>query len=189
MIRELLDVPDLAAFERDHGMPWQEAHLDLRFAHLRTAARTWIATALGDEEAARNAPVPDGFPPFDATWNATRHMRDTINTELKAFSLRLVEIGTDGAAEPTLAVDILQVAALQLAQLATEGRQVLRCANEACGRAFTRQRSTRRKTTGRGEYAGTAHAAGVRYCSAECGKAQQARERRRRDRAAKEATA
>ncbi|KAA9135743.1 hypothetical protein [Microbacterium caowuchunii] len=184
VIRELLAAPDLDTFQRDHGHLWQDGP-ELRFRHMRASARYWVAAALGEEDAALDAGVPEGWERASSLRSAAAHMRDTVNRELEAFSLRLVEVSSDGASEPALSVDVLQVAALQLAQLTADGLQARRCTNEPCGRAFVRQRSTRRKTTNSGEYAGTAHAAGVRYCSAECGKAQQARERRRRQRAEK----
>ncbi|WP_058628481.1 hypothetical protein [Microbacterium testaceum] len=185
VIRELLDASDLDALEREHGAAWADSGAVLRFRHLRTAARYWLAAALGDERAALSAPIADGWEAFTSVeWGAV-HMRDAVNSELKAFSMRLVEVDGHGALEPQFSVDLLQVAALQLALLAADGLNARRCANETCGRGFVRQRSTRRKTTNRGEYAGTAHAVGVRYCSAECGKAQQAREHRRRKRVEK----
>lgn len=189
MIRELLDVDDLDALEREYAelFPMSRKIKERRFRHLRAAARFWLAAALNDEEAALDAPVADGKPRFSSFEGGADCMRLWVNEELMAFPLRLVSITDAGEPdEPKLPVDVLNVAALQLAQLIADGLTARRCANEMCGRGFVRQRSTRRKTTNRGDYAGTAHAVGVRYCSAECGKAQQAREHRRRKRAQKD---
>lgn len=187
VIRELLDAPDLETLEGEYGAAWgARSTATLRFRHLRTAARYWLASALGDEDAALDAPVADGWERSESAHRAAFNMRDTVNRELEAFSVQLVEVDTENGSEPRLNVDLIQVAALQLAQLAADGLGARRCANESCGRGFLRQRSTRRKTTNHGAYAGTAHSVGVRYCSAQCGKAQQAREHRRRKRADRE---
>jgi hypothetical protein len=69
------------------------------------------------------------------------------------------------------------VAMLQLVNDLAEEVPYLRCANESCGRLFVRQR-------GRTEHGGN-RMRGVMYCSNTCARAQYQRERRRRDRAAR----
>lgn len=63
---------------------------------------------------------------------------------------------------------------VQLHNLVVDGLKIRRCANETCGRPFTRQRGRARK----GQYRNS----GVIYCDAACGKAQMQREYRRRNR-------
>ena len=63
---------------------------------------------------------------------------------------------------------------VQLHNLMVDGLQIRRCANETCGRPFTRQRGRVLK----GQYRNT----GVIYCDAACAKAQMQREYRRRKR-------
>lgn len=63
---------------------------------------------------------------------------------------------------------------VQLHNLMVDGLQIRRCANETCGRPFTRQRGHALK----GQYRNT----GVIYCDAACAKAQMQREYRRRKR-------
>jgi hypothetical protein len=69
-----------------------------------------------------------------------------------------------------------RAAVRQVAMIATSGAQIRICANERCGRAFTKQR-------GRAVYA--ARDRGVKYCSHSCAKAQSERERRARRKAVK----
>lgn len=63
---------------------------------------------------------------------------------------------------------------VQLHNLVVDGLEIRRCANESCGRPFTRQRGRAAK----GQYRST----GVLYCDAACAKAQIQREYRRRNR-------
>jgi hypothetical protein len=63
---------------------------------------------------------------------------------------------------------------VQLHNLIVDGLEIRRCANESCGRPFTRQRGRAAK----GQYRST----GVLYCDAACAKAQIQREYRRRNR-------
>jgi hypothetical protein len=63
---------------------------------------------------------------------------------------------------------------VQLHNLIVDGLDIRRCANETCGRPFTRQRGRALK----GQYRNS----GVIYCDAACAKAQMQREYRRRNR-------
>jgi len=67
---------------------------------------------------------------------------------------------------------LYQACALQLYNYIAAATPFAHCANERCGRIFTRQR-------GRAQY-GQHRSSGVRFCSHSCAKAQGERERRRR---------
>jgi hypothetical protein len=67
---------------------------------------------------------------------------------------------------------IYSIACLQLYNLTVEQAPIRYCANENCRRLFVHQRGTAQY----GQY----REAGVKYCSAACGKAQNERDRRRR---------
>ncbi|MGB7964069.1 MAG: hypothetical protein WCF12_14095 [Propionicimonas sp.] len=97
----------------------------------------------------------------------------TMNAALKPFS---VHVRYPGAETLLDTPSTYEVAALQLAKLIAEHRQVRHCANERCTRLFTRQR-------GRAKYDNTGHSTGVIYCSNLCAKAQAERNRRARNRA------
>ncbi len=75
---------------------------------------------------------------------------------------------TGASPMPTL----YQACALQLYNYIVAATPFAHCANEQCGRTFTRQR-------GRAKY-GQHRSTGVRFCSHSCAKAQSERERRRR---------
>ena len=146
---------------------------------LQMMARHYLADAEIGGDAVTEAWAVEPAP-RDAA-DAWRLWEQQMNDALRAFTL-YVRVDRDEPAAGDRLGDLqarttYQVAALQLAQIATEGRAVRRCANETCGRPFTAQRSRRRR------YAGTAHAEGVKYCRHECAKAQSERERRRRHRA------
>ena len=88
----------------------------------------------------------------------------------------LVSLQHEGAtleihASPSSLASALMV---QLHNLIVDGLEIRRCANETCGRPFTRQRGRAVK----GQYRNT----GVIYCDAACAKAQMQREYRRRNR-------
>lgn len=70
--------------------------------------------------------------------------------------------------------DLFNVLCLSLANDIADDADFKRCANETCGRWFTRHRG--RAT--QGKY----HMTGVKYCSVECARAQKQREYRRRQR-------
>jgi hypothetical protein len=108
-----------------------------------------------------------------------------INRHLRGFQMHVVADFGEGQTSrgwdldlrrPTLA----EVAAQQLALLASGGEEVLHCANDHCGRPFTRQR-------GRARY-GEGHSSGVLYCSNLCARAQAERNRRARRAAERKAS-
>lgn len=100
-----------------------------------------------------------------------------IHPALRDFHIRVTiprsEIFDIGGVHATL----YSTAMLQLVNDLTEDVGYRRCANEMCGRLFARQR-------GRSEYGGH-RMQGVMYCSNTCARAQYQREKRRRDRVAR----
>lgn len=145
---------------------------------LRALARHYLADAEGDEAGVVEAWAAEGLTPAQDAWTPWWWWTNHVNAALRAFPMYV------DFTDPEERVHLLQtpspttyeVAVLQLAQMATGGRKVLRCANERCRKAFTRQRSARR------QYPGTEHATGLKYCSRECAKAQSERDRRARRR-------
>jgi len=163
-------------------------HLDVaqhKLRVLRALAKVVLADADRDQAGVIDAWPSEGFnrprqsDPADQARTAWRWWTDHVNAALRAFPL-YVEFDAPGSGghelgsirRPTL----YEVAILQLVQIATEGRDIGRCANIRCGRPFTRQRTVRRR------YQGAEHASGVKYCSRLCAKAQSERDRRSRRR-------
>ena len=172
--------------------PWFKSAL---LREIRATARQWLASAEGDEAGAVAAWVAEGFAgPNGTDWipdyaqltdqeAAWRRWVETVGGALGRYQLTVsVQLGgwewSPSSQEETSTVSVITACALQLAEIASEGRRVLLCANETCRNPrFTRQRFGRRK------YEDRAHAEGVKYCSPECRKMQSERERRRRRRA------
>jgi hypothetical protein len=98
---------------------------------------------------------------------ALADLADHLNPALVPFHVRL-EAGT----EPAPRINVYQAACLQLANDVANTTPVRHCANERCGKLFTRQR-------GRGD-AERHRLKGVRYCTDTCARAQAQREARRR---------
>lgn len=157
-----------------------EHHLRL----LRALARHYLAAAEDSDRGIIAAWNVEGVADFRDVWTAWFQWSNHVNAALRAFPMYVDFAPSDEADESYEGVHLLQtpspttyeVAVLQLAQMATGGREVLRCANERCRRQFTRQRSTRRR------YPNSEHATGLKYCSRECAKAQSERDRRARRR-------
>ncbi len=91
--------------------------------------------------------------------------RDSMDAGLSTFSVGLKSL-TDRI------TTIYSATCLQIYNYMTEQSPVHRCANEKCGRPFVKQRGTALY----GQY----RTKGVKYCSPECGKNQNERDRRRR---------
>jgi hypothetical protein len=105
---------------------------------------------------------------------------DVTGEALAEFHVRVevpTAIGSPEVAIGGVYTTLYSVAMLQLVNDLAAEVPYLRCANEACGRLFARQR-------GRTTYGGN-RMRGVMYCSSSCARAQYQREKRRRDRAAR----
>ena len=100
----------------------------------------------------------------DAIYDLPNH----LNPALVPFHVRLAPY-TFGA---DTAVNVYQAACLQLANDIAERVPYGHCANEKCGRLFSRQRGRAESDQHRTK--------GVRYCSATCARAQAQRQARRR---------
>lgn len=122
----------------------------------------------------RRQGIVEGFPAVSDSWTPWYWWTNHINAALRAFPMYVDFTRPDEEVHllQTPSPTTYEIAALQLAQMATGGREVLRCANERCRRSFTRQRSSRR------QYRGTERATGLKYCSRECAKAQSERDGR-----------
>jgi hypothetical protein len=96
---------------------------------------------------------------------------------LREFHVR-VELESIDRLEPPDETSLYTAAMLQLVNDLAANETVHRCANETCGRPFVRQ-------LGRSTYGGHRRT-GTLYCTSTCARAQYQREKRRRDRAAKE---
>ena len=105
-----------------------------------------------------------------------------LRMALRPFSPRVTWLHSDSpAATPygrgSESISLFSICALELFNHMCENAAYRRCANETCGRFFVRQK-------GRAVH-GQHRTSGVKYCSAECARAQAQRAYRRRKRAAK----
>jgi hypothetical protein len=133
-------------------------------------------------------------PHIDAEWQAWDGFEFYLNLGLQTSAPRIVyqEISTEagsgtdedltdrelqlsrqwsGGIEP----DLFDALCVQLFQTIVDHLDVLTCANETCGRRFTKQRGTAQAK----QY----HTRGVIYCSKSCAYTQASRNRRRKQRA------
>lgn len=147
---------------------------------LRDITRIWLLAqgALSCEKLAAAWESPS--PPPKSTKAGLDALAIVLNGFLRPFQMHVVlepggqDVGTE---HPTLA----SLVALQLANEIARRASYTRCANERCGRLFSRQR-------GRAK-AGQYRTVGVEYCSRDCALAQSQRDLRRRKRAAREEAA
>jgi hypothetical protein len=119
-----------------------------------------------------------GFNTAEQLSDALRWWQERLNAALEIFQMHVKLSGDvfDWSRVHVPRPSLLNACALQLTEYVQGEGEIQRCANERCGKPFTRQRSGRRR------YEGTQHSAGLKYCSHLCAKAQSERERRRRRR-------
>lgn len=159
------------------GYPIEEAIAALEA--VRLLADAYLAFARGDEdEFTRIMGVPESYAGAWSAWQAS------VNEALRAFPM-FIEVDPDPAHSWLKSSEaprhtLYEAAVFQLATVVAEARTFRLCANENCGRPFTRHRSDKRKLGDE-----RAHSAGIKYCSPLCAKAQSERDRRRRRRAEK----
>ena len=187
-LREVLEAPEddagLVDFMREWGLlvdlPHEGLVLDLdaarwRLTELQALARHVIADRDGDEDALLAAWSPLGEMPARVS-QAWLCFQATMNRALLPFGMH-VRLGPDDDATLSRPMpNLYNATAVQIAQYLSSEQPIARCSNERCGRPFTVQRSARRR------YPSSHHAAGVRYCSHLCAKAQSERDRRARRR-------
>jgi hypothetical protein len=97
---------------------------------------------------------------------------------LRSFHVRVELEAIDQPPLPEEETTLYSAAMLQLTNDLAADETIHTCANETCGRPYVRQ-------LGRSTYGGHRRE-GTRYCSSTCARAQYQREKRRRDRAARE---
>ncbi len=193
VLRELLEVPEddasLGAFMREWGLlvdlPSKGLVISLEGARrhlleLQAVARHLIAFRDGNEaaeiEAWDRVVELTQWEPLNIR-QARLWFQMALNRSLRPFGVHVRLSPDDNAALTRPVPNLHNVAALQLARYLNSDRPITRCGNERCGRPFTVQRSPRRL------FENSHHAAGVRYCSHLCAKAQSERDRRARRRA------
>ncbi len=154
--------------------------------HLRAAramGRHLLAHLEGDPGGVLAAWPLEGFSKPRSTGMAWDWWQDFMNAALAPFRMFIqvahpdeyTRTGASAMPAPTLH----NACALQLAQILAGESQVKRCANERCARPFTRQRTTAARRRNPDQF----HLSGVLYCSRECLKAKNERERRQRRKA------
>lgn len=173
-------VPAIFEVQRSAGVDSQQSETLVEFR--------WAATAIRDLLAARRV-VAGELDPLDHAWEsrvwdyapqdgteelpweeggAFALLRDGLAYGMEAFTpvlIRAEEI-------PFQDISLYQLCCLELFNHIIEEAPYRRCANEACERFFVRQR-------GRSVH-GQHRTSGVKYCSAECARAQAQRAYRRR---------
>jgi hypothetical protein len=170
---------DLGQFMTDRVW-FDDVQYRLRLA--RCVARHALAFLAGDDVRAPwldpwfTGPSRPRSVSVDDCWGYFVHY---MNDALKSFAPRVQYMPTYFKNVPfgIPTPDLYDGLCAQVFNLVAEGLPVRRCANETCGRAFTRQRDRAQH----GQY----RTSGVMYCSRACARAQAKRIARRKQRAAK----
>jgi hypothetical protein len=130
-------------------------------------------------------PVAPAWRDCEDDHRAWRNFVECTDAALRDFHVR-VEVEVEAGGQPLVKRDpnevyttLYSAAMLQLVNDLAANETVRTCANETCHRRFVRQ-------LGRSEYGGHRRS-GTLYCSSNCARAQYQREKRRRDRAVREA--
>jgi hypothetical protein len=176
--REWIEMVSDKGYSGDFIVPVRLVALHVRFLRAM-ATHLQVFLSGGSLEAYQQAWVVHGHPVEPATEGmAWLWFDDAINKALTPYHVSIQSdpelFGQLTGAKPM--PTLYEACALQLYNYIVEGVPFTRCANESCGKLFTKQRG-RPGTVG--EWNRTA---GVRYCSHRCAKAQSERERRRRQR-------
>jgi len=154
----------------DLGPPVHAAEVAVRVRAMQRATNHLLAY-LDDE------PVTPAWPKCTDDLEAWRNFIEFTGAALRDFHVR-VELESIDRPEPPDETSLYTAAMLQLVNDLAANETVHRCANETCGRPFVRQ-------LGRSTYGGHRRS-GTLYCTSTCARAQYQREKRRRDRAARE---
>jgi hypothetical protein len=157
--------------------PVHAAEVALRVRLMRRATNHFLAYLDGE-------PLAPAWPDCTDDLDAWRRFITVTGAALRDFQVR-VDVEVVGQSPPAHDLQVGEVetttysaAMLQLVNDLAANETVRRCANEACGRPYVRQ-------LGRSAYGGHRRS-GTLYCSSTCARAQYQREKRRRDRAARE---
>lgn len=137
---------------------------------LQAVAGHYVAESLGHDVAAvwRSHGLPIAGNQDMSAW---LQFSEFLNAALGVFPMYVTVDGIHGGVglpQPTT----YEVAMLQLVQLLAQDRRAKTCHNDRCNKVYTLQRGRRKYD------ASTGHATGVKYCSAQCAKAQAERKRR-----------
>jgi hypothetical protein len=157
--------------DADLGSPVHAAEVAWRVRAVQRATNHLLAYLDGE-------PVVPAWRNCEDEGEAWANFIQFTGAALRDFHVR-VELETIGRPQPPDETSLYSAAMLQLVNDLAAKETVHRCANETCGRPFVRQ-------LGRSAYGGHRRS-GTRYCSSTCARAQYQREKRRRDRAAREA--
>jgi hypothetical protein len=157
--------------------PVHAAEVALRVRLMRRATDHFLAYLAGEPLAPAWRDCTDDLDAWrrfiTVTGAALRDFQVRVDVEVIGRSPRADDLQV-GEVETTL----YSAGMLQLVNDLAANETVRRCANEACGRPYVRQ-------LGRSTYGGHRRS-GTLYCSSTCARAQYQREKRRRDRAARE---
>lgn len=192
-IDEVTAFPQFHKVFPDDSLYWDGLHREVVAFYLETAHEaiaTWLAIQnpggleelvepTVTEEAlaqfnADNADIPGNVPEDLEVYRRIcldvriSDLEGAVDGALSNFSIGLRDLSFR---RPT----VYSVSFLQLYNHLVERAELRTCANETCGRSFTRQR-------GRAEY-GQHRTSGIMYCSRNCARAQSQRQLRRRRRA------
>jgi len=157
--------------------PVHAAEVALRVRLMRRATDHSLAYLAGD-------PLAPAWPDCKDDLNAWNRFVTVTGAALRDFQVRVdVEVVGQSPRADDLQVGEVETTSysagmLQLVNDLAANETVRHCANEACGRPYVRQ-------LGRSTYGGYRRE-GTRYCTNNCARAQYQREKRRRDRAARE---